>query len=644
MKLRLIAMLLAVPAVVSGALVAMPAEAMTYDAAVPTRNIAISTSGLGKVTVQCFASKTCKGKLSFTNSSTRVRDYSVPAHSSRTMQVAVRTTEPAYPYAANGGIKRGDVYYKDAVLVVNQDYPRNKTRTYNVQTETLLTAQQITGVVQGPAGHTASDIKVELVRSLRGGGTQVVRYAEVPTNGGIYKFTVSLGTNNSASGPYKLRISGHVDNADNGTTRSWYWRGSDGSTTGGGGRYLDEGTTLRATKMGDYNANFTYGSITGQVTNSVPPNGRVDITVAAPPRTYSSNSKTRREYDFPYCGNVYGSTDAANGGAYSVDFLPVYTGTQRYMVRASYGAVRTWNARTGSGTGFGSCFDVMDYERSTANLLAIPAGGILSGYNVQVRRSSNDLLIDGAFSGFSPTASDQTVTIREKIPGLPVLSAPVVARGHTNSNGNANGDNTIKNLPPGKYWVEVGRRTSCSAWYPSVFPNNDAYFSGADRGAERWKTVAGKYEEYSKSLAMGYVRKTPPSGYKGWMYRGYCKALGTGTYNNTARIRGFDQTTTEQVSTIRKGAIVKGHVKRAGGKTNKEIMVRLSSSDGIRVIRTDVTDSKGNFYVAGLPSGRWTISVNSDSWRGIGRTFTGKHSISVTSGHTYSAGTLYFKG
>ena len=641
MKLRLIAMLLAVPAVVSGALVAMPAEALTYDAAVPTRNIAISTSGLGKVTVQCFASKTCKGKLSFTNASTRVRDYSVPAHSSRTMQVAVRTTEAAYPYASNGGIKRGDVYYKNAVLVVNQDYPRNKTRTYNVTTETLLTAQQITGVVNGPVGHEATDVKVELVRSVRGGNTEVVRSADVPDGGGTYKFTVGLGSNNSPSGAYKVRVSGLVANADHGTTRSWYWRGSDGSTTGGGGRYLDEGSTVRATKMGDFNANFLYGSITGSVTNSIPPNGRVDITVAAPPRTYSSNSKTRREYDFPYCGNVYGTTDAASGGTYRVDFLPLYTGTKRYMVRTSYGSVENWNPLSSSTTAYGSCLDVMNYERSTSNLIAFN-GSTTIDYDVRIRRGLQDLYVNSAFSGFSSTvAGDRQITIREKVPGLPVLSAPVVARGTTNSNGNG----TIQNLMPGKYWVEVGRRTSCSAWYPSVFTDNNAYFSGADRGSERWKTVAGAAAEYQKSYDMGYVKRTPPSGYKGWMYRGYCKALGTGTYNNTVSITSMDAgTTTEVTSTIHKGAVVRGHVKRAGGKTNKEMMVRLSSSDGKRVIRTDLTDSSGNFYVAGLPSGSWTISVNSDSWRGIGRTFTGKHSISVTSGHTYNAGTLYFKG
>ena len=639
MNLRLPALLLALPAVVFGALVALPAEASTYDAAVPTRIIAINHDGLGKVTVQCFATKTCKGKLTFTDTTTRSRDYSVPAKSSRTVQVATRTTEPAYPWT--GGTALGDIFYKKAVLVVNQDYPRNRTRTYNVTTETLLTTQQIRGSVQGPDGHEATDVKVELVRSVRGGNTVVSRSADIPDGGGNYVFSVALGSNNSASGPYKLRISGRDST---GAFRSWFWRGSDGSSDGGGRRYYDEGTLVRATKLGDYNADFKYGSISGSVLDSIN-GGSAEVTVAAPPPVFSTNSKTLREYDFPSCANIYGKTTSSSSGAYRIDFLPLYASAPRYMVRTSSAGVETWNTPGGS-QGFGSCLDVIDYEsRSSANLLSIPALTLDQNYNAQVRRSLNTVNINGAFSGFTPTTSDRYVSLREKIPGVPVLASPVVAKGMTNSAGNANGDLSIKNVPPGKYWVEIGRRTTCSAWYSSVYPNNDAYFSGQDRGAERWKTVAGKYPEYQKSYDMGYVAKTPPSGRKGWMYRGYCKALGTGTYNNTMRIHDLDQgITTETTATVRKGAIVRGHVSRAGGKTNKEMMVRLSSSDGKRVIRTDLTDSSGNFYVAGLPSGKWTISVNSDSWRGIGRTFTGKHSITVSSGHTYSAGTLRFKG
>ena len=91
-------------------------------------------------------------------------------------------------------------------------------------------------------------------------------------------------------------------------------------------------------------------------------------------------------------------------------------------------------------------------------------------------------------------------------------------------------------------------------------------------------------------------------------------------------------------------AVVKGRVTRSKGRTNKEMLVRLSSAAGTRVLRTDFTDSKGYFYVAGLDDGNYTISVNSDSWRGISRRFTGKHSITVKAGRVYSVGTLKFYG
>jgi hypothetical protein len=83
-------------------------------------------------------------------------------------------------------------------------------------------------------------------------------------------------------------------------------------------------------------------------------------------------------------------------------------------------------------------------------------------------------------------------------------------------------------------------------------------------------------------------------------------------------------------------------VSRTPGRTNKEMMVTLSSRDGKRVLRTDLTDGKGNFYVAGLAPGRYQISVNADSWRGIGRAFKGRHFITVKAGRVKNAGNLRF--
>lgn len=39
-----------------------------------------------------------------------------------------------------------------------------------------------------------------------------------------------------------------------------------------------------------------------------------------------------------------------------------------------------------------------------------------------------------------------------------------------------------------------------------------------------------------------------------------------------------------------------------------------------------------------------TISVDSDPWRGIGCTFYGRHTITVSAGHSYGVGTLSFRG
>ena len=200
--------------------------------------------------------------------------------------------------------------------------------------------------------------------------------------------------------------------------------------------------------------------------------------------------------------------------------------------------------------------------------------------------------------------------------------------------------------------MEVGRRTGCSTWYPSVYSNNKAYFNGADRGAESWKsfsklaslpgTASSGLERIAIAHGATYAKQGKSSGKAGWMYRDYCKALGEGTINSLTVDAG--SSSTKVTSTNDKGAVVTGRVSRSGGRTNKEMMVRLSSAAGTLVLRTDLTDNGGTSYVAGLASGTYSISVNSDSWRGIGRTFIGRHSITVKNGHVYNVGTLGFKG
>jgi hypothetical protein len=128
------------------------------------------------------------------------------------------------------------------------------------------------------------------------------------------------------------------------------------------------------------------------------------------------------------------------------------------------------------------------------------------------------------------------------------------------------------------------------------------------------------------------------------MYRSHCRANGAGAYT-TLNVSDKGESYTQRVSlTSRKGATVSGRVTRTEGRTNQEMLVRLSSVDGKRVLRTAMTDGSGRFTVYGLPSGNWSIAVNSDSWRGIGRSFTGRKSVRVTAGKSYSVGTLNFLG
>lgn len=497
-------------------------------------------------------------------------------------------------------------------------------------------AQQITGTVSGPGGAgSVGSVRVELISVQRGGSTKVVRFANNIPDGGRYSFSVPLnGTKNKTSRPYRLRISAP---ATTGAARSWFWRGKSGTPTTGG-RYLRDATVVKATKYGAFRADFRYSFIAG----TAPAGSR--ITVAAAPPSYKGGKEAQRELDISGCANVFATTTAATG-SYRVDFLPYGAGDRRYMVAARLGDDERWN------NSFGSCLDVQDYRHSRANMLALDPAG--TNHAVQVSPSANHLTVNGVFRGFKPTAQgDRWVSIREVQPGVPVLASPVVAAKQTSAAGSA----TFYNLSPGRYHVELGRRTGCADWYPSKFTNNNTYFKGLDRGPERWKSFPylGKLSGGVNTGLEGIARRANPNpatsaeqgkkprGSKGWMYRTHCKALGAGGIK-TVDITGTGHNNARTSVVSKKGAIVKGHVSRVKGKTNREMMVTLTSQDGKRVLRTDLTDGGGNFYVAGLTPGRWKITVNADSWRGIGRTFTGRHFITVKAGRTYNAGHLRFK-
>jgi hypothetical protein len=496
-------------------------------------------------------------------------------------------------------------------------------------------SQQIVGTVTGPGGAgNVGPVRVELITIDRGGNTKVVRFANNIPDGGSYRFSVGLPKKGKKATTYRLRIVGPSVGGD---TQSWYWRGSNGRPSTGG-RYLRDASAIKVSKYRAFTANFQYSSIYG----TAPAGSR--LTIAAAPPSYGGGKDVRRELDIAGCANVFATTTVGGGGTYQVNFLPYAAGDKRFMVAARNGTNERWNNQ------FGSCLDVQNYRFSRSNMLALAPAGL--AYNVAVGPSGNHLYVDGSFSGLRPTSQgDRWVSIREAAPRVPILDSPIIAEQQASAGGNTQ----FYNLPPGRYYVELGRRTGCADWYPSRYSNNKSYFKGLDRSAERWKTFsklsalpgnASKGYEYlartaNPNPATDARQGRRPAGKAGWMYRTHCKALGGGTYK-VVNISGTGNSTRKVALRSKKGAIVKGHVSRAKGRTNKEMMVTLSSTDGKRVIRTDLTDGKGNFYVAGLPAGRWKITINADSWRGIGRSFKGRQHITVRAGRTYNAGNLRF--
>ncbi|AWB92696.1 hypothetical protein [Aeromicrobium chenweiae] len=644
MRLRTPVIASAAVAVVAAFLTAGPAEAASYKLSVKSTGIAISSSGTGSVSVKCASKATCKGKLSFTDDTgkPRVRKYKVKGRSSARVAIAMHTNARVNPHNAPAVAGRDYRSVSNVSVKVDEDKPRNITHYYRkIRTETLVSRQQIRGTVTGYGPVLASNLRVDLISVLRGGNTKIVKGQDISGNGGRYSLNVSLGARNTASAPYRLRLSG---TDQDGIRRSWYWRGSSGRPAGGGA-HLRDGTAVKATRTSDYVADFRYASVSGTTAAGA------DVTVASPPASFGGGSRVTREFDLPYCANIFGRTSASSSGAYRVTFLPMTSSSaNRYMVGARNSKTQAWYGK--SGTRYGSCYDATSYKRSRANLITLSSP--LAGKALPAGQSNNTVKVKASFSpAYKPTAQgDRWVRLREKVPGVGILDAPVVAEGQADSKGSR----TFTNVAPGLYWVEVGRRTGCSDWYPSKFSNNNLYFKGLDRRSETWKAFK-RLRNLSGNANSGFERiartarpnpatgkqNSIPRGFKGWMYRGYCKARGAGTIN-TLDVSGTGKSVTKKTSRNRQGAVVKGRVTRAKGKTNKELMVRLSSSSGTRVIRTDVTDSKGVFYIAGLPSGKWTISVNSDSWRGIGRTFTGRHSVKVKAGKGYNVGTLRFKG
>ncbi|MEO6606569.1 MAG: hypothetical protein ABIN55_13280, partial [Aeromicrobium sp.] len=433
MKFRFAALLVALPAVIAGLLVSAPADAASYYAFVKTKNVAISSTGEGRVYMTCASTHTCKGKLTFKGDS-RSRSYSVAGKTSKYVAIAATLGGPFDPV---GGTDHGDYTSKPARILVNEDSPKNIFHEYGgITTETPVLSQQITGTVNLHGTPQPTDVRVEMFTVDRGGSPTRRYVSPVLTDGQTFTLNAKLGINNASSSAYRIRISGKDQN---GRTRSWYWRGSDGSPQYGG-KYLRDGSAVTATKYQDFNADFHTGTVKGSVDAGY---GTVDVTVAAPPSSYSSSSRTNRDLDISNCANIFGETTVANGsGNYAVNFLPYVAGSRHYIVRADdhTSDQARWNGN------FGSCFDVLTYSESrtpvTTNLI-VPNG--VDAPNSSLTPNPNTLTVNGDYASSATSQGDRFIRLRERVPNASILEAPVVAQGAADSAGRR----TFTNLPAG---------------------------------------------------------------------------------------------------------------------------------------------------------------------------------------------------
>ena len=651
-RLKLIAYLIAVPALVAGTLVATtaaPAEAagnagvqlLSSSVAVGAKNS--SGNRRGKVKLGCsFRTKDCVGSMRFVpNLGTAGGGYfssRVKPRSTTYATIYYSRYQPAITTVANR--IRKQIQFRQSKTTA-ADY----TKWIYVEPQIRV---QLAGTVTGPGFAETARIKnVQVVlHDWNGRISRQVKAVPVNQATGAYNFgSFALGTNNASIVTRRLSISAQVRDFTSGVWQfhQWFWRGSTsgGGAAAGGTKYIEDSSGAKLTKYNElgFKATFAFGKIVGQVNNVSGADGGADIRISAPPRTMPKGSDLRA-LDIPYCANDFGATSTNSLGQYEQTFLPTAgLSDKRYLIKVSSHelptGMRLWN------NAYGSCLNARAYANSNANLIALPVD-TLTMPTSNIASSKASIKGDLDFAGMTAKPSDYRLTLREYLPYKKILDSPIVGSTTAAPNGNYEFDN----VRPGRYWVESGRRTSCSAWYASLYPNNGLYLQGADRGVERWKTVAGKYAEKSMSTRMGYVARTPPSGYQGWMYRGFCEQRGAGAIITTSvsGAQAFGSGTHPLVdATIRAGATVTGHISRIGGKSNKEMLVSIYSTKGTLVMRTAYSGKSGNFTVRGLASGNYNIELNADSWRGIGRTFTGLHTIRVSAGHSYRVGTLTAK-
>lgn len=603
------------------------------------------------IRVYCSSSSTCRGKLRLHGTPiANATSYAVGARSYATLRVYFWNTLVPEDFTANPGGKYFDSGAIRSKVEIYASSPSDYDYHDWVSVEPLVTSQKVVAAVNSDwTGVSNVSLTLVDVSGLVTSDQETINVA----NGGSGPYTFkskAIGSNNAASSRrYKIRVSGTAD----GVRRTWWWRGSTNgnNTSYGGSKTVEEGTSIQLTKYGPFEAKIRWGAFTGTVNDTDGDEAGAEVHVLGLP-IHPQTGAAARSLDYAYCANSFGA-DTVTGTTWRVAFVPRNDGAdKRYLVQVTpkpgSGSWETWNKD------FGSCQDALAYTNSTSNLLDL--GTDAATGTTTLRPSTATVQFRGRYSGYSEAYGDRYVSLRRYIPGKTILDMPIVKVGVATPLSSVSASVDLTGIPPGKYWAELGRRTSCAAWYPSVYANNDAYLQGEDRGNERWKSFEGKYpDELSSALeaqvyAHNYVPKAVPSGKRGWMYRDVCVSNSAGQRrfldvpNDTATVALPDDDAGNGYVYVREGATISGHVTRAGGKSNKEMMVSAYSTVGTLVMRSAYTNSSGNFKIRGLASGKYRIGVNLDSWRGIGRSFSGTSIKSVTAGHDYSVGTLYFSG
>lgn len=481
--------------------------------------------------------------------------------------------------------------------------------------------QLIRGTVaqaDGDSGPVATDIRVSL-HQVKGLKTQRLKTVSLdPTSS--YSFRVRLGAKNGPSAVYRLSVSGVVG----GERHEWFYRSS------GAARYIVESQGIQATRTAEKVVDFTYGSLTGTVTGTGNSGGISGATVriAAVPINRPATTIDRRELDNPYCANDFDAVRTGSGGAYSAGFLP---SNGKFVVQVAAPA----SSKASDGKPYMKLWN--DTRGTCIGTLGTSTDRPIGTYNVNLK-SSNTLIAGDIDFKTSKTAGDRFVILRTNDPNRTVVGTD----GATSVGAYAFGG-----LAPGSYKVEYAKRAGCAGWFKSRYATNSNYLEGEDRGNEKWKSFrrlrdlsAGSERIAKTHGASATQNRSPGGGYKGWMYRDHCAENHAERTSNALAISTTSRLTSVN-TTLARGATISGRVTRKGGKSNKEMLVTAFRKDNRYVARTAITNGSGGFKITGLASGGWSIMVNADSWRGIGRSFSGPHSKSVSAGKGYSTGRLH---